>query len=180
MERWRSPPAATLTDGAETDPARRHALDGEGVGDGAASSGSSRLTRVGRRRTGATVWVVGLRPMIWLAVTTGSASEPVIERVISAAPSAMAVTVKVNGASAVADVDVNVTVSTAAPSEPVAWPGFRVTDVWLSAPVTSRGQAGEAEVVGRRLAADVLQLELEGRGDLGLDDLAARRPRNRA
>ena len=100
-------------------------------------------------------------------------SEPVIDWVISGAPSAVAVTVKLKGASAVVEVEVSVTVSDGyATRAGVAWPGASVIDDWLEAARHAGGEPGKAEVVGRRLAAGVLQLELEGGGGLGLNDLA--------
>ena len=66
---------------------------------------------------------------------------PVIDWVISEAPSAVAVTVKLKGASAVVEVDVSVTVSAGTPLEPeVSWPGVERDRRRLRLPVTPEGR----------------------------------------
>ena len=64
-----------------------------------------------------------------------------IDWAISEAPSAVAVTVKLKGASTVLEVDVSVTVRAGTPLEPgLTWPGASVIDDWLSEPVTPAGR----------------------------------------
>ncbi len=68
-------------------------------------------------------------------------SDPVSDWLISGAPSAVAVTVKLNGASSVLEVESRVTVSAGTPVEPdVSCPGVSVTDATLRLPVTPVGR----------------------------------------
>ena len=89
----------------------------------------------------------------------------------SGAPWAVAVTVKLNGESSVAEVDVRLTIKAGCPGEPgETSPGASVMVVWLSEPFTPAGSAAEAQAVRCRLVTVVLQHEPVGCRNLGPAD----------